>query len=591
MANNQPSVPSAEGHHEVDMNEGLSEPVNAEGQPLPMLMTSNIPALDKRPSVIPDVCLEGCNKEDGQYVRCVLCTQWYHAECLQLPECEINGVWSCKKCRYIATEVAEVRAIAQALLQQQTAMMDIINLQKTQIDKFVTLQTNTSGLLKDIECNVKDIKDNITEETDSESDYDEDVILEPEGQICYGDSLIRDCIPNTEELEFERAGPYINNVKKTLKKKPEKILKKEMIFVIGTNDASTKKPIEKISSDCEELVQEALKRAEKVTLSSIPPRGDDKVENQKRLAINDSFRQIAAANEDRVSYVDNDKNFTYQDSSIDTAMLSTDMLHLSSKGTDQLIKNLKLDAKPSKSRFPTHKWAQNNEKHSRSFQNQHHNISSSRPLKKWPGIRNLPHKRKERLFRSGREPFSNFYMCTLKVWGKIFKSLEHAYQWKKGEYLGKDYIASRIMSADTPSDAKKIADKELHTEHTDWYHVKKEIMYELLLAKVSQCPQMKTELSNSGDDILIENTNHEYWARGKKGTGLNMLGTLLMVIRDELKENMSDEYRPPMNGVQKPCFNCGEGNHVSLNCRHQGALHCKHCYFSGHKIKDCPDRV
>ena len=121
-------------------------------------------------------------------------------------------------------------------------------------------------------------------------------------------------------------------MRKTIKKLPPRKCKKKIVCVIGTNDAASKKPTERIANECEIMVQEALKRAETVILSSIPPRQDDHVDMEKMDAINEHFRNIAETNCD-VEFVNHDKNFKYQDGSIDRSMLSPgDLLHLSAKG-------------------------------------------------------------------------------------------------------------------------------------------------------------------------------------------------------------------------------------------------------------------
>ncbi len=104
---------------------------------------------------------------------------------------------------------------------------------------------------------------------------------------------------------------------------------------------------------------------------------------------------------------------------------------------------------------------------------------------------------------------------------------------------------------------------------------------------------MRKELVESGDDILVEDTAHEYWARGANGNGLNMLGVLLMIIRDALEYNTgpTDKYRAPLNGYEQPCYNCGEGNHTQSSCMYDYFVRCKQCSYDGHKEKDCPDRL
>lgn len=327
---------------------------------------------------------------------------------------EAQGVWSCIKCRYVADEVAEIRLVNQKLMMQNTEILKLLKDQKEQFQQFVNLQTTTSGFLKDMEANVNDIHQNVCDDIDSD---DEDEFEEPDGRVCYGDSLIRNCEPTDEDMDFQRAGPYIANIRKTIKRLPQRKLKKEIVLVVGTNDAVTKKPAAKIANECELLVQEALLRAEKVTLSSIPPREDDRVNMDRIDEINEHYSNIADTNSD-VTFVNHDKNFKYQDSSIDTSMLlAGDLVHLSAKGTQKLIDNLGLGdvAKPTIGKGPRNRWTHSQKEGSgqghehfqpgtgnpqfepsrstppwqtTSSSRSDNGVKRNRP---WPGVKNLPH--------------------------------------------------------------------------------------------------------------------------------------------------------------------------------------------------------
>ncbi len=172
------------------------------------------------------------------------------------------------------------------------------------------------------------------------------------------------------------------------------------------------------------------------------------------------------------------------------------------------------------------------------------------PQRQWPGIKNLPHLKRERYFRSEKDVLSNFYMTNLRVWDMIFKSIEHGYQWRKAMHVGLSNTAWRIMNAQTVRDAKYIANDELNTEGTNWHTVKYDVMYALLIFKANQCPEFVDALLQSGDEMLIEDTNDKYWARGTTGHGSNILGELLMLVRDALHSSSSSlqAYCPPSNG-------------------------------------------
>ncbi len=90
------------------------------------------------------------------------------------------------------------------------------------------------------------------------------------------------------------------------------------------------------------------------------------------------------------------------------------------------------------------------------------------------------------------------------------------------------------MKTTTAAHAKQIADEKLNTGNTDWSKDRRSIMYELLMAKSEQCPDFLSALLQSADNELVEDTSHEYWARGRNGQGQNMIGKLLMAIREGL---------------------------------------------------------
>lgn len=57
------------------------------------------------------------------------------------------------------------------------------------------------------------------------------------------------------------------------------------------------------------------------------------------------------------------------------------------------------------------------------------------------------------------------------------------------------------------------------------------------------------------------------------------------------KRNLHQSSRNNMNSQEKSharvCWNCGERNPVSANCRHGHPIKCNLCHTSGHKAKSC----
>ena len=61
-------------------------------------------------------------------------------------------------------------------------------------------------------------------------------------------------------------------------------------------------------------------------------------------------------------------------------------------------------------------------------------------------------------------------------------------------------------------------------------------MRKAVLAKFTQHPRLRELLLFTGDALLIEHTvNDRYWGDGGDGSGKNMLGQVLMSVREQLR--------------------------------------------------------
>jgi hypothetical protein len=86
----------------------------------------------------------------------------------------------------------------------------------------------------------------------------------------------------------------------------------------------------------------------------------------------------------------------------------------------------------------------------------------------------------------------------------------------------------------------------------NWNDIKVERMLEILRVKFSN-PELKKKLLNTNNSILIEDSKSDaFWGIGKSGKGKNMLGKLLMKVREEC-ENPFD----PKFDHSKCYFWCG----------------------------------
>jgi ribA/ribD-fused uncharacterized protein len=132
--------------------------------------------------------------------------------------------------------------------------------------------------------------------------------------------------------------------------------------------------------------------------------------------------------------------------------------------------------------------------------------------------------------------FSNFdTRHHINIDGTVWESTEHYFQAMKFHGTDPNHMLA-IFNAYSPIDAAVMGRAKTHKLREDWEQVKDDVMRVAVRAKFTQYPELKNILIQTGDAELIEHTaNDSYWADGGDGTGKNMLGKILMEIREELR--------------------------------------------------------
>lgn len=138
-------------------------------------------------------------------------------------------------------------------------------------------------------------------------------------------------------------------------------------------------------------------------------------------------------------------------------------------------------------------------------------------------------------FSHAFDPLNNWSGHRVKLWGKTFPTVEHAYHYRKfADELPK--VAEQIRRAPSPWAAMQIERKHRSQRRPDWQSVKAGIMEEIIRAKVAQNQDVHACLLATGDKTIIENSPWDtFWGIGNDGTGQNQLGNIFMRIREELK--------------------------------------------------------
>lgn len=150
------------------------------------------------------------------------------------------------------------------------------------------------------------------------------------------------------------------------------------------------------------------------------------------------------------------------------------------------------------------------------------------------------HEPEIRFYRSNEKPygaFSNLHRTPVTFEGQVFPTAEHAYQAGKAS---KPIVRDWILSAPTPA-LVAMAAHGLYTWDIvpNWSKIKFDRMRDVLRAKFSQHQALRDLLLSTGNARLVEagttdNAVNRLWGE-VNGKGKNMLGVLLMEVRDELR--------------------------------------------------------
>ena len=129
--------------------------------------------------------------------------------------------------------------------------------------------------------------------------------------------------------------------------------------------------------------------------------------------------------------------------------------------------------------------------------------------------------------------FSNFAPFPIELGGCDWPTSEHYFQAQK--FAGTQHV-EEIRAADSPSDAARMGRDRTRPLRSDREAVKDDVMRTALKAKFTQHRTLADLLLSTGDAELVEHTkNDSYWGDGGDGSGRNMLGRLLVELRDQLR--------------------------------------------------------
>lgn len=141
---------------------------------------------------------------------------------------------------------------------------------------------------------------------------------------------------------------------------------------------------------------------------------------------------------------------------------------------------------------------------------------------------------------------SNWYLSDFTVGDVKYTSMEQYMMHQKAVVFGDNEIAKQILATDDVAYIKELGRKVSGYIDNVWNGVRQIIIFEGLMAKYSQNPELGEKLKATGNAILAEAAvNDRIWGIGlsmkdpkrlepKQWNGQNLLGYATMLVRERI---------------------------------------------------------
>ena len=142
---------------------------------------------------------------------------------------------------------------------------------------------------------------------------------------------------------------------------------------------------------------------------------------------------------------------------------------------------------------------------------------------------------------------SNWYPAAFALDGVTFSSIEQYMMYRKAVCFGDEKVAAQILATVDVAEIKALGRLVSGYDESLWNGVRQIVVYEGLLAKFSQNPELKAQLKDTGKAVLAEcAVKDRIWGIGlsmhdsdrldrAKWQGQNLLGYALMMVRERLQ--------------------------------------------------------
>jgi ribA/ribD-fused uncharacterized protein len=151
-------------------------------------------------------------------------------------------------------------------------------------------------------------------------------------------------------------------------------------------------------------------------------------------------------------------------------------------------------------------------------------------------------------FWGNNDIYSNFYYFPFKHQGIVFKWSEQAIMYRKAKLFGADNIAEQILKAQTPKACKDLGRSRQIPFDNEIWEANREVIYEQVLIDKFGQGKLRLPLVQTMGKTLVEaspfdkiwgiglGADHPHAEMPSKWKGLNLLGKVLMVVRNKISD-------------------------------------------------------